>query len=180
MSTEAPPSEAALQACVEAVQVKPATPRSDFGWALGAVFRSYVTAVTAAAGDMPGGPRGYEVLATAAKNCPPNQLRLAQQLGIDKTVMTYLIDDLERAGLVERRPDPTDRRARQITVTPAGRERLTGLERTLADAEASVLATLSAAERETLKALLLRAVGLGVDGAPVTCSEVEDLAGLTP
>ena len=32
--------------------------------------------------------------------------------------MTYLLDDLEAAGLVERRPDPTDRRARRVAPTP--------------------------------------------------------------
>ena len=73
---------------------------------------------------MPGGPRGYQVLASAAVEGPRTQLALAQQLGLDRTVMTYLLDDLQKAGLVERRPDPADRRARRVVLTDAGRARL--------------------------------------------------------
>src|SRR5204862_8339718 len=47
----------------------------------------------------------------AAQGVVRTQLALAQHLGVDRTVMTYLIDDLEAAKLIERRPDPTDRRA---------------------------------------------------------------------
>jgi DNA-binding MarR family transcriptional regulator len=180
MSLEQAPADLAA-ACLESVEA--ASTRSDFGWALGAVFRRYVRAVTVATAQMPGGPRGYEVLMTAARDCPPTQLRLAQQLGIDKTVMTYLIDDLEKAGLVERRPDPTDRRARQIVVTDAGKIRLVGLEKALASAEQHVLAGISPDDRGTLHALLLRvaASAEGADGGlpdvgPTTCTEVEELA----
>ena len=38
--------------------------------------------------------------------------------------MTYLLDDLEKAGLIERRPDPADRRARRIAATASGRRLL--------------------------------------------------------
>src|SRR5262249_494845 len=84
---------------------------SDLGWALGVVFRRYAKAATAALDDVPGGPRGYQVLATTNSEGPKRQLDLAAQLGVDRTVMTYLLDDLEKAGLVQRRPDPADRRA---------------------------------------------------------------------
>ncbi|MEK8105286.1 MarR family winged helix-turn-helix transcriptional regulator [Micromonospora sp. M12] len=40
---------------------------------------------------------------------------------MDKTTMVVTLDQLERAGLAERRPVPTDRRARLVAVTPAGR-----------------------------------------------------------
>jgi DNA-binding MarR family transcriptional regulator len=183
MSLEQAPADATA-ACLEAAAT-PST-RSDFGWALGAVFRRYVRAMTVATADMPGGPRGYEVLMTAAKDCPPTQLRLAQQLGIDKTVMTYLIDDLEKAGLVSRRPDPSDRRARQIVVTDAGKTRLVGLEKALGAAERHVLAGISSEDRATLHALLLRVAASAESDAdegmpdlgPTTCAEVEELAGL--
>ena len=91
----------------------------DLGWALGVVFRSYVKAANAAFAEMPAGPRGYQVLAAATRGEPESQLELAQHLGVDRTVMTYLLDDLEAAGLIERRPDPADRRARRIVATTA-------------------------------------------------------------
>src|SRR6266567_550421 len=58
-----------------------------------------------------------------------SQLALAQHLGVDRTVMTYLLDSLAEAGLVERRPDPADRRARRIVATARGRALLAGLDR---------------------------------------------------
>jgi DNA-binding MarR family transcriptional regulator len=111
----------------------------DLGWGLGVVFRAYVTAAHAAVANLPGGPRGYQVLAAAAHGAVGSQLALAQHLGIDRTVMTYLIDDLEAAGLVERRPDPADRRARRVVATGQGTELLVALDSRLRDAEASLL-----------------------------------------
>src|ERR1700733_9601695 len=94
----------------------------DLGWALGVVFRSYAKAANAAFGDVPGGPRGYQVLRASARSDPRSQLELASHLGVDRTVMTYLLDDLEGAGLIRRHPDPADRRARRIVATTAGRD----------------------------------------------------------
>ena len=73
-------------------------------------------------------PRGYQVLASAAQSTVGSQLALAQHLGIDRTVMTYLLDDLEAAGLIERRPDPADRRARRIVATRQGVDLLVTLD----------------------------------------------------
>jgi DNA-binding MarR family transcriptional regulator len=60
------------------------------------------------------------VLSAAAHGTVGSQLALALHLGVDRTVMTYLLDDLEAAGLIERRPDPADRRARQVVATRQG------------------------------------------------------------
>ncbi len=143
----------------------------DLGWALGVVFRGYVKAAGAAFAGLPGGPRGYQVLAAATRGDPASQLALAQHLGVDRTVMTYLLDDLEQAGLIERRPDPADRRARRIVATPAGRELLGDLDRRLQAAEQQVLAGLEKeSDRGTFRALLRqlasRARELDTDPAP--------------
>ena len=53
---------------------------------------------------------------------------LAQQVCLDSSSLTGLIDRTERTGLVERRPDPDDRRAQRIFLTDAGRTRLVQLE----------------------------------------------------
>jgi DNA-binding MarR family transcriptional regulator len=128
----------------------------DLGWALGAFFRSYRAAVKETLGDLPGGPRGYQVLRFAVAEAPVTQLALAHQLGIDRTVMTYLLDDLESTGLVERRPDPADRRARRVVATPAGRSRLVELDRGLRRAEARVLGPLAGDEADVFRRLLQR------------------------
>src|SRR4030088_2297853 len=94
----------------------------DLGFTLGVIFRAYVKAANAVVCDIPGGPRGYQILVPATQHQPDGQGALAQGLGVDRTVMTYLIDDLEEAGLVERRADPLDRRSRHIVATDHGQQ----------------------------------------------------------
>lgn len=62
-----------------------------------------------------GGPAGGERL---------SQQEAAQRLAIDRTTMVALIDGLEDKGLVQRRPDPRDRRRNIVEVTAAGRQAL--------------------------------------------------------
>lgn len=52
---------------------------------------------------------------------------LAEQVCLDASSLTGLLDRTERAGLIERRPDPEDRRALRIYLTEAGRKNLAGL-----------------------------------------------------
>src|SRR5947209_4860389 len=126
----------------------------DLGWGLGMVFRAYVMAAHTAVAELPGGPRGYQVLSAAAQGAVGSQLALAQHLGVDRTVMTYLLDDLEAASLIERRPDPADRRARRVVATQLGTELLATLHDRLGAAEAHLLAPLDEDARETFRALV--------------------------
>jgi DNA-binding MarR family transcriptional regulator len=128
----------------------------DLGWALGTVKRAYLNAADDVVARVPGGPRGYLVLATAGRGQPSSQLALAQHLGVDRTVMTYLLDDLEQAGLVERRPDPADRRARRVLMTEAGRALLAELREELGHAEERLLEPLDEQDRVTFRSLLQR------------------------
>lgn len=150
----------------------------DLGWTLGVVFRAYVKSSTTVLGELPGGHRGYQVLAAATRDRPESQSALCQQLGIDRTVMTYLLDDLERADLVVRRPDPADRRSRHVVATETGRARLEELDRRLAHAEAHVLAGLDEEDRRTLKTLLSRlaAHANALDPVDSACEVVADIA----
>ena len=142
------------------------TPRveADLGWALGRVTRAHMRTAQDVVSDLPGGPRGYHVLAGLEAGPPRTPLALARSLGVDRTVMTYLLDELEGAGLVARRPDPADRRARQVLLTDVGRARLCDLERRLREAEDELLAPLDPGERDQLRSLLQR-LALGPDGA---------------
>lgn len=144
-----------------------ATDDEDFGWALGVLLRSYRDLVTPALGDFPHGPRGYQTLAEVVRGQRPSQLALANHLGIDRTVMTYLVDDLEAAGLVQRRANPGDRRQRQVVATPKGRAALGELCRQVTEAEESVLGALTPGERSVLRRLLNKAACAGAgDGDP--------------
>jgi DNA-binding MarR family transcriptional regulator len=151
---------------------------ADLGWTLGTVFRAYVKATDVAVGKLPGSHRGYQVLKAAAEDQPESQSALCQRLGIDRTVMTYLLDDLERADLVARKPAPADRRTRLVVATEAGRAHLAELDRRLAHAETHVLSSLTAADREQFKALLgtVAAHANSLDPVADACTIVADLA----
>jgi DNA-binding MarR family transcriptional regulator len=151
--------------------------RADLGWALGVVFRTYVKTVGAALTEIPGGPRGYQVLSAAVHDQPDSQLALAQRLGIDRTVMTYLLDDLSTAGLIARQQDPNDRRARRIVATDQGQARLCELDALLRQVEDHVLSSLGASDRETFRELLQRVALDVASGQPAqtACDVAEEL-----
>jgi DNA-binding MarR family transcriptional regulator len=154
----------------------PPSVESDLGWALGAVMRSYLQITGELLGDIPGGPRGYQVLAASGRGEPRSQLALAQQLGVDRTVMTYLLDDLEGAGLVERRSDPADRRARRVGLTDAGNAQLCELDRRLHEAEEQLLEPLDVPERDMLRELLQRLATRSGAAADSPCAVADEMA----
>jgi DNA-binding MarR family transcriptional regulator len=153
------------------------TLRRDFGWALGVVFRAYLKAANEATGTLPGGPRGHQVLEAATRQPPVSQSVIAQEIGIDRTVMTYLLDDLEREGLLTRRPDPADRRSRQVVATDKGVERLEQLRALILRAQEYVLQELDEVDRNTLRCLMQRSA-LRLDSLDPTapCNVVRDIA----
>jgi DNA-binding MarR family transcriptional regulator len=90
------------------------------------------------------------------------QQEIGAAMGIDPSTMVSLIDQLETAGLAKRRPRATDRRAREVAITPKGRRVLEQARRLAMQVEADVLRGLSDAERRQLLVLLRRAL----DSAP--------------
>lgn len=149
----------------------------DFGWALGVLLRAYRDRIGPALGGFPHGMRGYQTLSEVVRGQPPSQLALANRLGIDRTVMTYLIDGLVEAGLVERRLNPLDRRQRQIVATPRGRQAVAALCRQAAEAEDAVLGALDEQERAVFRRLL-RAAACGrpeVDRSGDPCEVVNEV-----
>ncbi|GII04431.1 hypothetical protein Pta02_64390 [Planobispora takensis] len=131
----------------------PASP-STLGWSLGVLLREWSDRVEKVSRDLPHGVRGYQVLAAVVHDAPPTQASLAARLGIDRTVMTYLLDKFVQCGLLERRQDPVDRRARRIVPTDQGRRVLADLDAAVAGAEDELLSGLAPGERRVLLALL--------------------------
>jgi DNA-binding MarR family transcriptional regulator len=84
------------------------------------------------------------------------QQELGSALGIDRSTMVSLIDQLESAGLARRRPSASDRRAREIAITPKGRRLLERARGLISQVEDDVLAGLTAEERQDLMTLLRR------------------------
>ena len=80
---------------------------------------------------------------------------LAEAIGVDAPYATLIVDSLEKRGLVERQPDPEDRRRKLVSLTPAGTEAV--IQVIQIDRQAPPgFAALSAAELDTLHDMLLR------------------------
>jgi DNA-binding MarR family transcriptional regulator len=96
------------------------------------------------------------VMGLLAERGDLSQRQLIGLMGADKSTMVYLIDQLEQQGLAERRDNPEDRRAYAVHLTELGRKRLAEAGEIVRRVEDDLLAPLSASERKTLDALLLR------------------------
>jgi DNA-binding MarR family transcriptional regulator len=102
-----------------------------------------------------------------------SQADLAATLRVDPTSLVGLLNELEAAGLVERRRSPQDRRRHTVALTSAGMGRLAEIERALAASEQRVLSGLDPTEQATLHALLQKATGSTTswsDASPTDCS----------
>jgi DNA-binding MarR family transcriptional regulator len=99
------------------------------------------------------------------------QQEVAVAMGIDPSTMVSLIDELESAGLAKRTPHPTDRRAREIAITPKGRRLLDRGRLMASEVEGEVLRGLTAAERRELLALMRRALGSAPPQSPWSAEE---------
>ena len=106
--------------------------------------------------------RDYTVLIAAERaaveGAARTQLALARAARLDKSTMVVAVDALEEEGLVERRPDPKDRRARIVVPTKAGRELLARAEGVVLGVEDEALADLGVEDRQALRGLLTRLV----------------------
>jgi DNA-binding MarR family transcriptional regulator len=81
---------------------------------------------------------------------------LAEQAQVTKQTAGFLVDQLERAGYVDRVPDPTDGRARLVRIAPRGRKAVRASARVVAAVEREWEDHLGSDGVETLRALLHR------------------------
>jgi DNA-binding MarR family transcriptional regulator len=101
-------------------------------------------------------PYHHAILAVLDQGSRETQGAIADALGYDRGQLVGLLDELDEAGLIERRRDPADRRRQIVQITPTGRttlDRLRSLSKRLED---EFLASLDESERRELHALLLR------------------------
>lgn len=125
-----------------------ASPR--LGYLLKHAALRYLTLTTAALQ-----PLGIHPNEWAALNCLHEQHGLSQReaaelLGIDRTKMVALVDELERKGWVQRQPQPGDRRKNLVMLTESGHDILDRAGRVIDDCERQFLAVLSRPDSERL------------------------------
>jgi DNA-binding MarR family transcriptional regulator len=101
--------------------------------------------------------RELAVLVAIDDRVPLSQQEAARRLGVDRTTMVALIDDLEGKGLVRRQQDPADRRRNAVALTGSGRDTLDGATAAAQRAEQEFLRPLPDAQatafRQALRAL---------------------------
>jgi DNA-binding MarR family transcriptional regulator len=110
-------------------------------------------------------PREFALLRTVAASEGDSQQAIGERMNIAPSRMVAFVDSLERRGLLERRQNPDDRRARALFLTDDGRELLGRAFRVAGEHERALSQDLTPAEREQLLELLAR-VGarLGLPG----------------
>lgn len=98
----------------------------------------------------------YVVLTALGSRPAPTQAQLAAATGRDQTRLIPVLEGLEARGLLERTPDPEDRRRRVVTLTASGRSVLTGCRDAIRALEVRLLADVDPDDREPFVRALRR------------------------
>jgi MarR family transcriptional regulator for hemolysin len=144
------------------------TTSPDLGMLLALASHRLNIEMTARLGELGITPRAHCVL-SKARGADMTQGEIAKLADLDKTTMVATIDALEAAGLAERRPSSTDRRARIIAVTPAGEQVVARAQEIVEGVYADVLGAMPARDRTAFVGAL---EGL-VSGCSATAGECE-------
>jgi DNA-binding MarR family transcriptional regulator len=102
--------------------------------------------------------RHLGVLALVAARGPLTQRDIIDLLDMDKSVLVYVIDELERRALAERRRAEHDRRLQAVHLTAKGREQLAAIGAATGPVAEHLLSPISPAERRQLNALLWKLI----------------------
>lgn len=89
---------------------------------------------------------------------PASQQEIGEQLGIDRTTMVEIVDELERQGIVRRERSALDRRSYAVTLTPGGKAKQKRAAEVFDAAAEDFFSPLSAAERDKLLGMLSRLI----------------------
>jgi DNA-binding MarR family transcriptional regulator len=112
----------------------------------------------------------YLVMAGLAELDAPAQAEVGRLLRVDGSDLVAILNDLESAGFVRRRPSATDRRRNTVSLTRRGHEALRRLDAAVEAANDELLAALSPLERELFVSLLIRVL-IGAEESPTESDE---------
>src|SRR4051794_21887063 len=96
----------------------------------------------------------FAVLATLEEFGPLSQAEIGRRLGLDRNDVNSIVGRLDGGQLVQRRPDPADRRRNTVSITDAGRRHLADLQQHADAVQEELLAGLGPAQRQQLSVLL--------------------------
>jgi DNA-binding MarR family transcriptional regulator len=106
-------------------------------------------------------PVQYVALAVVDANPGIDQVTLAGLIAYDRTTITGVVDRLVAKGLITRQESSRDRRARELTITVAGRRTLRSVTPAVEAAQRIMLRGLSDKEAKELVRLLQKAIAAG-------------------
>jgi MarR family transcriptional regulator, transcriptional regulator for hemolysin len=135
--------------------ITPPRAEPDLSFLLAHTSHVLSTRLTAALAEIGMTVRGHCVLMHALPG-ELTQIELARLSDLDKTTMVVTLDELEAAGLAQRRPAAADRRARIVTVTDEGRRVAAAGEQIVDRVHGEVLTALPADERDVFQRALIR------------------------
>jgi len=98
----------------------------------------------------------YALLAALAESGPTSQAELGRRIGLDRSDVTASVNLMEGHGMLERVPDPADRRRNLVSLTDAGHAHLSEIDGVIGAAQAELLAPLDDRDRAELVSLLTR------------------------
>jgi DNA-binding MarR family transcriptional regulator len=133
----------------------PAVLRDGFSWPLARLAQTFIAIQNEALAEHGLTMRSFAVLATVSERRARTQLEIAQIVGLDKSTLVSTIDELERRGLVERRPDPADRRARVVESTTAGQDLAAKATATVGQTESKILAFFEPADTARIQSAVV-------------------------
>jgi DNA-binding MarR family transcriptional regulator len=129
-------------------------PAADLGEAFGAVAKRLRWASMAALSAWDVTPSQARALRTLHRYGDIRSSELAAHLHIAPRSATEVIDALESKGIAQRSPDPTDRRATLVSLTPHGRDLLNRMHRARGAESERLFERLSSTDREHLRRIL--------------------------
>jgi len=112
-------------------------------------------------------PRHGFALSHLCENGPTSQQSLLDVLEVDPSVLVAILNDLEKAGLAERKRDPEDRRRHIVVMSEKGRVAVNGMRAAVDTIEREMLADLTPSDTARLHELLLK---VRPPGGPSPCA----------
>ncbi len=116
-------------------------------------------------------PRHGFTLSHLCENGPTSQQDLIDVLEVDPSVLVAILNDLEKAGLAERKRDPEDRRRHIVEMSELGRTTLTAMNGAMDAIERDLVADLSPSDSEQLRELLLKVRPQAGSAAPCSADD---------
>lgn len=96
----------------------------------------------------------YVVLTALRDDEASSQASLADAIGADRTRIIAVLDDLQQRKLINRQPDPSDRRSNLLSLTLAGRKTVTAAQKAIQDNENRILAGVPSTDRDAFLRVL--------------------------